>query len=95
MTTRQFVGWVIFNLLMVPLLYVRPEGAQRILLWMTVVSAVTMTCIMVYELSNAGGGGPLLSAPAAAMSSTMLGWKIVQGVTSKHVQTATIWDTKN
>lgn len=82
MTTRQFVGWIVFNVCMIPLLYVRPEGIQRILLWMNVVSAVTMGCIMIYELSNAGGGGPLLSAPAKAVGSTELGWKVVQGVTT-------------
>lgn len=82
MTTRQFVGWVLFNVLLIPLLYVRPERIQRILIWMNIISATTMTCIMIYELSNAGGGGPLLSAPAKAMSGTDLGWKIVQGITT-------------
>jgi NCS1 family nucleobase:cation symporter-1 len=49
LATRQFVvGRVVLNVLMVPLLYVWPEGVQRGLMRMNVVSAFTVTCIMIH-----------------------------------------------
>lgn len=80
--TKQFIGWVLFNIMMIPILYVRPEGMKNVVLWMNVVSAITLICIMIWTLSTAHGGGPLLSAPATVTSSADLGWAIVHGVTT-------------
>ncbi|KAK3641129.1 hypothetical protein LTR56_006851 [Elasticomyces elasticus] len=30
MNTKQFIGWIVFNLLMAPILYVRPEGMKHV-----------------------------------------------------------------
>ncbi|KAK0883412.1 hypothetical protein LTR87_002688 [Friedmanniomyces endolithicus] len=81
MNTKQFVGWVVFNLLVMPILYVRPEGMKHIVLWMNVTSAVTLLCMMIWCLSAAHGAGPLVAQPAT-VSSSELGWGIVSGVTT-------------
>ncbi|KAF2094737.1 NCS1 nucleoside transporter family protein [Rhizodiscina lignyota] len=82
MDTRQFIGWVIFNVLMIPILYVPPERIKWIVLWMNVVSAITLICMMIWALSAAHGAGPLLSAPATVQSGSELGWSIVLGITT-------------
>ncbi|KAK3679042.1 hypothetical protein LTR78_001495 [Recurvomyces mirabilis] len=79
--TKQFIGWVIFNLLMAPILYIRPEGMKHVVLWMNVVSAITLMAIMIWCLSAAHGAGPLVSQPATATNAE-LGWGIVSGVTT-------------
>jgi NCS1 family nucleobase:cation symporter-1 len=82
MDTKQFIGWVIFNVLMIPILYVPPERIKWIGLWMNVVSAITLICMMIWALSAAHGAGPLLSAPATVQSGSELGWSIVLGITT-------------
>lgn len=80
--TKQFIGWVLFNVIMAPILYIRPERMNWVVLWMNVVSAITLICMMIYLLSAAGGGGPLLSASSTIHGSEELGWTVVSGVTT-------------
>lgn len=82
MNTRQFVGWVLFNVLMVPVLYIKPERFQIWVLWMNVVSVITLLAIMIWGLARVGGGGPLLSSSAEIETSSELGWGIVSGVST-------------
>ncbi|KAL3422118.1 NCS1 nucleoside transporter [Phlyctema vagabunda] len=82
MTTRQFVGWIVFLLLMVPVIWVKPERIHAALLWMNIVAATTLICMMIWALSAADGAGPLLSQAASPMSSSELGWTIVHGITT-------------
>jgi nucleobase:cation symporter-1, NCS1 family len=81
MDTKQFIGWVVFNVLMIPILYVRPERMKHVVLWMNVVSAITLVCMMIWCLTAAHGAGPLVSQPAT-VSNSQLGWGIVSGVTT-------------
>lgn len=81
-TTSSFVGWVVYNLITVPILYVAPEKTAKLLYVMNGISLVTLVSMMIYLLAAAHGAGPLLSAPATAQSSSSLGWAIVQGVTT-------------
>lgn len=64
------------------MLYIPPEKTRRLLFVMNLISVVTLISMMTYVLSAAGGGGPLLSAPAKAQSGSQLGWAIVQGITT-------------
>lgn len=82
MNTKQFIGWVLFNVIMAPLLYVRPEGIKYVVLWSNVISVITLLSMMIWLLSAANGAGPLVSAPASATGSSELGWGIVSGVTT-------------
>ncbi|KAH9818125.1 NCS1 nucleoside transporter family [Teratosphaeria destructans] len=81
MNTKQFIGWVLFNVLMIPILYMRPENMRHVVLYMNIISAVTLICMMIWCLSEAHGAGPLVSAPATATGSE-LGWGIVSAVTT-------------
>jgi NCS1 family nucleobase:cation symporter-1 len=74
MDTKQFIGWVIFNVLMAPILYIRPEGMRFVVLIMNIISAITLICIMIYLLSAAGGAGPLLTEPSSVQTGSELGW---------------------
>jgi nucleobase:cation symporter-1, NCS1 family len=80
-TTKNLVGWVVYNLITIPMLWIPPEKTRRLLFLMNAISLTTLVCIMIYTLSAAHGAGPLLSAPATAQSGSQLGWAIVQGIT--------------
>ncbi|GAB7355110.1 hypothetical protein MBLNU459_g5687t3 [Dothideomycetes sp. NU459] len=82
LNTKQFIGWVIFNVLMALIIYVKPERMQWVVLYMNIISFITLVGIMIWALSTAHGAGPLLSAPATASSGSQLGWAIVRGVTT-------------
>ncbi|EXJ78274.1 hypothetical protein A1O3_09435 [Capronia epimyces CBS 606.96] len=81
-TTKNLVGWVVYNIITIPILYIPPEKTRRLLYVMNTISVITLISIMIYVLSTAGGAGPLLSAPATAKSGSQLGWAIVQGITT-------------
>ncbi|KAM3425438.1 hypothetical protein BST61_g7384 [Cercospora zeina] len=82
MTTKQFTGWIIFNLLMIPILYIKPERIQWVVLWFNLITATTLISMVIWIMAKAGGGGPLLSQPAAALSNYELGWDMVHGVST-------------
>jgi NCS1 family nucleobase:cation symporter-1 len=81
-TTKLLTGWIVYNIITIPMLYIPPEKTRRLLFAMNLISVVTLISMMTYVLSTAGGGGPLLSAPAKAQSGSQLGWAIVQGITT-------------
>ncbi|KIW71751.1 hypothetical protein PV04_03885 [Phialophora macrospora] len=81
-TTKLLTGWIVYNIITIPMLYIPPEKTRRLLFAMNLISVVTLISMMTYVLSAAGGGGPLLSAPAEAQSGSELGWAIVQGITT-------------
>ena len=82
MNAKQFIGWAVFNVLIIPLLYIRPEKLQWVVLGMNIVTAITLLSMVIWVLSAAGGGGPLLTQPAGTTTSSELGWAIVHGVTT-------------
>ncbi|KAK7996026.1 hypothetical protein PG991_015493 [Apiospora marii] len=110
MNTKQFVGWVLFNLLMIPILWfkvgpqaetfnpklqhtlryadtdnhllIQPERLRFAILYMNIISAVTLICMMIWCLATAHGAGSLLSAPATVQGSGELGWGIVSATTA-------------
>jgi NCS1 family nucleobase:cation symporter-1 len=82
MATNQFIGWIVYNLVTIPMLYMPPDKTKRLFMAMNGISLVTLVCIMIWSLAAAHGGGPLLPAPATVSSSSELGWAIVKGVTT-------------
>ncbi|KAF2170170.1 hypothetical protein M409DRAFT_19776 [Zasmidium cellare ATCC 36951] len=82
MNTKQFIGWVLFNIMMIPILYVKPEKMKWVVLGFNVVTAVTLLSMVIWTLAAAHGGGPLLDQPAGTTTSWELGWAIVHGVTT-------------
>ncbi|EEP81167.1 predicted protein [Uncinocarpus reesii 1704] len=82
MTTKQFTGWVVYNVLTIPILYLPPEKTKRLFYVMNSISFVTLIGMTIWALATARGGGPLLTQPATASSSSDLGWSIVKGITT-------------
>ncbi|OBR16336.1 NCS1 nucleoside transporter [Colletotrichum higginsianum IMI 349063] len=82
LTTKNFIGWIIFNILLIPILYIRPERIQKLLLAFNIVSSVTLLSIMIWALATAGEPGSLLRQGSKPMSSSDLGWQIVHGITT-------------
>ncbi|KAI5211106.1 hypothetical protein AUEXF2481DRAFT_64822 [Aureobasidium subglaciale EXF-2481] len=80
--TKQFVGWILFNVIMAPIIYIRPEGMKHVILWMTVVSGITLVCMTIWALSAANGAGPLLKQTASTKTGEELEWNITLGVTT-------------
>ncbi|KAH7204754.1 NCS1 nucleoside transporter [Fusarium oxysporum] len=80
--TKQFVGWILFNVAMIPVLWIHPHKIKRVLLIFNIIASVTLISIMIWSLVEAKGGGPLLSESATPMSSHDLGWAITSGVTT-------------
>ncbi|KAL1960483.1 hypothetical protein VTO42DRAFT_7782 [Malbranchea cinnamomea] len=82
MTTKQFIGWVVYNVLTIPMLWLPPERTKRMFYIMNTLSFFTLIGIMIWALSHAGGAGPLVSQPAKTSSGEELGWAIVSGITT-------------
>ena len=81
-TTKSFTGWVVYNLITIPMLWIPPEKTRKLLFAMNMISLITLISIMIYVLSAAHGAGPLISAPATVQSGSELGWAIVKGITT-------------
>lgn len=80
--TKQFVGWVLFNVAQAPLLYIPPHRIKRVLHFLNASSALTLVAMMIWAMTAAKGGGPLLSQGNKPMTSWDLGWSIVSAVTT-------------
>ncbi|KAE9582174.1 Transporter aclS [Colletotrichum fructicola] len=82
LTTKDFIGWIIFNVLLIPILYIRPERIQKVLLAFNIISSVTLVSIMIWALATAGEAGSLVRQGSKSMTSSELGWQIVHGITT-------------
>ncbi|CAN8101811.1 unnamed protein product [Discula destructiva] len=80
--TKQFIGWILFNVLQAPLLYIPPHRIKNVLHIFNASAGLTLIAMMIWSLAVAKGGGPLLSTGSTPMSSRELGWAIVSGVTT-------------
>ena len=82
MTTQEFVGWVVYNLVSIPILYIPPEKTKKIFAVMNSIAFLTLFAMMIWALSSAHGAGPLLSQPANVSSGSELGWAVIKGITT-------------
>lgn len=80
--TKQFVGWVLFNVVQAPLLYVPVHKIQKVMHCFNASAAVTLISMMIWAMNEVGGAGPLLSEGNAPLSSWDMGWSMVQAVTT-------------
>lgn len=80
--TKQFVGWILFNVAMIPVIYIPPHKIKKPILYFNILATISLVSIMIWALAKAKGGGPLLSNPSQPMSSRDLGWGITSGVTT-------------
>lgn len=79
-TTSQIVGWFVFLAICVPLIYVRPERAPRIMVVMNGLTLVTLLAILIWSLAIAGGAGPMLSQSSQIPNGSILGWAMLGGI---------------
>ena len=82
MDTKQFVGFVLFNVVMACFLRTPVEKSRVALIAFNAFSFVAMIAIMSWAVNAAHGAGPLMSASSTLHSSSEYAWSIVQGVTT-------------
>ncbi|KAL1847506.1 hypothetical protein VTK73DRAFT_10341 [Phialemonium thermophilum] len=81
-TTKNLTGWIVYNLLTLPMLYIPPHRTRTLLAVMNVLSFLTLIAIMIWALVTAHGAGPLLTQGSSLDTSSELGWGIVSGITT-------------
>ncbi|KAH8703000.1 NCS1 nucleoside transporter family protein [Phaeosphaeriaceae sp. PMI808] len=80
LTTSQLVGWIVFLLICLPLIYVRPERAPKLMIVMNSLTLITLLSITIWSLAAAHGAGPLLSQASVFQGSSQTGWAVVGGI---------------
>jgi len=83
MTTAQFVAYILFMLLSLPVIYVRPHKLQRLFYVSCTTILVFEIVLLIWALSTmgpAGFGDTISNTPTAEASST--GWLIAYGIIS-------------
>lgn len=80
--TKQFIGWILFNVAQAPLLYIPPHRIKKVLHVFNACAGLTLIAMMIWAMATAKGGGPLLSQGSKPMSSWDLGWSMVSAVTT-------------
>ncbi|OOO09506.1 permease for cytosine/purines uracil thiamine allantoin [Aspergillus oryzae] len=81
-TTQQIIGWAIFNIISIPVLYRRPERSEKLMIGMNIMSFAALLGIMIWSLSHAHGAGDLIHQPSQLQTSDSLGFGIMQGITT-------------
>lgn len=80
MVTRDFVGFVLFHLISVPFLVIRPENSKWYVISANIVVFFVMLGITLWSVTTAGGTGPLFEAGARQPSILTSGWAWVYGI---------------
>ncbi|DAA73008.1 TPA_exp: NCS1 allantoate transporter [Trichophyton benhamiae CBS 112371] len=81
-TTQQIIGWALFNIISIPMLYRRPERSEKLMIGMNVISFASLLGIMIWSLSYAKGAGDLIHQASDLQGSSALGFGILQGTTT-------------
>ncbi|KAL1858723.1 hypothetical protein VTK73DRAFT_7809 [Phialemonium thermophilum] len=82
MTTKQFVGFVLYNVVAAPLLYLPPDRLRVPLRFCLVVSGLTIFGLSVGLMAAAHGAGSYVRTPTTARAGSELGWAFVHGITA-------------
>ncbi|CAH2354926.1 nicotinamide riboside transporter 1 [[Candida] railenensis] len=82
MTTQQLVGFVIFQLISIPPLFVKPERFNKALIVSCSATFFAMLGITIWTVArNGGSNGPLMNE-SGDMSSSTRGWAWMYGISS-------------
>lgn len=82
MTTQDLVGFVIFQVISIPLLLIKPERLNKLLMVTCVATFFGMMGITIWAVTNNGGSnGPLMSA-STNISSSARAWFWIYGISS-------------
>lgn len=82
MTTKEFVGFVVYNIIALPILYLPPDKMRKPLRIALVISTITIFGLSIGLMAAAHGAGSYVSTPATAPSGGPLGWAFVHGITT-------------
>ncbi|GJE93540.1 NCS1 nucleoside transporter family [Phanerochaete sordida] len=87
METNDFVGFIIFYVLSVPIFMLKPERYRLPAILSSFAAIVAAFSIFIWALAKQRGGGPLFSAPAAVtgvprLRGAQLGWVMMRCITS-------------
>ena len=82
MTTQQFIGFAVFMVLQLPLIYVPPEKTAIPFRYMNILSGTTMLVVTIWALAHAHGAGPLLTQNSTLTTSNERGWAMIKGITT-------------
>ena len=88
MTNADFMCFMLFILITIPLLLIPPEYLRKPLI--VSASLTTLTCVImfIWSLARAGGGGPLLTPEGLALAGVVparganLAWAIIRGISA-------------
>lgn len=82
MTTQELVGFVIFQLISIPPLLIKPERFNKVLMVSCVLTFFCMMGMTIWAVArNGGSNGPLMKSSQPLSSSTR-GWYWVYGISS-------------
>jgi NCS1 family nucleobase:cation symporter-1 len=82
METKQFVGFIIFNLMTCAVIWKPVEKTRWLFVGFNIVTFLTMIGLLGWSVDTAGGTGRLLSAPGKAKGSYETGWAVVKAISS-------------
>ncbi|KAM5343836.1 hypothetical protein ACJ41O_012373 [Fusarium nematophilum] len=80
MVTRDFVGFLLFHLISVPFLLIRPEKSKWYAIGANIIVLFVMLGITIWATATAGGPGPLFVAGVRQPGSLSTGWAWVYGI---------------
>ncbi|KAM0746960.1 hypothetical protein T439DRAFT_329233 [Meredithblackwellia eburnea MCA 4105] len=78
-TTNDLIGCLIWWLLYIPLVMVPPEHLQKPFIVSSMCFMATLVGLIIWSVTNAGGGGPLFHTVNTAQSTS---WSMAFGITS-------------
>ncbi|KAJ0425250.1 permease for cytosine/purines, uracil, thiamine, allantoin-domain-containing protein [Aspergillus carlsbadensis] len=82
MTTKQFTGFIIYNIIALPLLYLPPDKLRRPLRIAIVASILSIFGLSIGLMAAAKGAGSYISTSASATPGHDLAWAFIRGITT-------------
>jgi nucleobase:cation symporter-1, NCS1 family len=81
-TTSQFIGFIVYVIIQIPVLLIRPERTALLFRYANIITASTMFSVTVWALATAHSGGPLLSQASTLTTTTEKAWAVIRGITT-------------
>jgi NCS1 family nucleobase:cation symporter-1 len=82
MTTKQFTGFIIYNIIALPLLYLPPDKLHRPLRIAIVASTLSIFGLSIGLMAAAKDAGSYISTAASAKPGHDLAWAFIRGITT-------------
>lgn len=88
MTNADFMCFMLFIAISIPLLLVPPEHLRKPLVTSAILTSITCIILFIWSLARAGGGGPLLHSEGLAQAGLVpakgsaLAWAIFRGISA-------------